>query len=176
MTDHTPPSATGSPEGWRPPEPRGGSDHRALIEEAKEKDLERRFGSWQDLDLNADGTEADPIENIATDAFALIARLAEALEQTQVQASEIADYAAELIQQRERLSTALAEVRDHLQQASDEIRELSADRDATLARAERLAGYVRHKKGCSAAPYEPYPGYPCTCGLSAALGLAGDEQ
>jgi hypothetical protein len=43
------------------------------------------------------------------------------------------------------------------------------------ARAERLAGYARHKSKCTAAPYEPHPGYPCSCGLSAALGLAAGE-
>lgn len=106
-----------------------------------------------------------------------------------------------------RLAEALAELHDHLQQASDEIRELAADRDAVLeraeqvedalkksaayirelereragarravvraeARAERLAGYAEHRAGCSA--WKTL--VECICGLSAALGLAGDRE
>ena len=50
------------------------------------------------------------------------------------------------------------------------------------ARAERLAGYVRHTDGtwgdgtvCNWAMPGRYKGMPCTCGLTAALGRAAGE-
>lgn len=78
------------------------------------------------------------------------------------------------------LTARLAEALDESQQSATVEAALHditrAERDAAVQRAERLAGYTRHKPHCSAAPYEPHPGYYCSCGLDVALDLAAGRN